>query len=148
MTRPTGIFSGVLSGLSRGLVAVWLVVAVIALGVTGACSKSQDQGTAQDLPEPVDPAEGERGKQACQAYVAQLCACAESRPDDAELAESCRMAPAKLSSLAAVLEVNRTSQDLTEIVSTERTARKIMSSCIEEQSRLLGKGCRPPAAKP
>lgn len=137
-------------GASRLLFIAFVALFAAGAGVSlGACSKRQEDSAAQALPEPVDPAETERGEQACEAYVAQLCACAGSRPDDAELAEACHMAPAKLKSLAAVIEVNRTSQDLTEIVSTERTARRIMRSCIEEQSRLLGKGCRPPSsAKP
>ena len=118
-----------------------LVALLVTLPV-GGCAKGQSDDHAPTMPEPVDPAEAERGQDACRAYVEQVCACAKTKPDDKELAETCHMAPAKVSNLEAVLEVNRTTEDITERFATQNTARRIMKSCIEEQAKLLSKGCR------
>ena len=110
-----------------------------------ACAKTPGDEAAPVSVEPISQSEAERGQIACRAYVELVCACAKSARFAKELAETCHMAPAKVSSLAAVLEVNRTSKDLKERVSTERTAHRIIKSCFDEQSKLLAKGCRPPS---
>ena len=123
-----------------------LLALLLASLLVAACAKKQDDDRGPATREPVPAAEAQRGKEACEAYVEQICQCAEARSgqeNHSELAEACHMAPAKLSSLAAVLEVNRTTSDPKERITTERTARRIMKSCIDSQSKLLAKGCRP-----
>ncbi len=124
---------------------IWLVATLAAIAVAGlvlgGCAKQQEQAPAATI-EPLGESEAQLGKDACKAYVEQICACAKSKPESAELAETCHMAPAKSSSLANVLEVNRTTSDPKERAITERTARRIIKSCIESQSELLAKGCR------
>ncbi|MCG8417869.1 MAG: hypothetical protein MJE77_07995 [Proteobacteria bacterium] len=123
----------------RAWFLVWVGIVVLSTG----CSKRDSESSGQAMPEPLDPAEARRGTEACDAYIEQVCNCAKTRPDDREIGDLCHMAPAKQSSLAAVVEVNRTTSDARERYSTTRVARRIIKSCIEEQSRLLASGCRP-----
>jgi hypothetical protein len=105
------------------------------------CDKKDQGEVRMALPPPMNAPEAERGTQACAAYVERVCACAQAKPDDAELAEQCHMAPAKTKSLDMVLEVNGTTESADERVKTERTARRIVASCIEEHSKLDSRGC-------
>jgi hypothetical protein len=131
------LLPGMLSALLLGLL------------VPGCGNKDQDEAR-HALPPPMNAPEAERGTEACAAYVERVCACAQTKPEDAELAEQCHMAPAKSKSLDMVLEVNGTTESADERVKTERTARRIMASCIEEQSKLDSRGCprSPPGSPP
>lgn len=119
-----------LSGL-----AIWLLIAA------PGCQKKDAGPQAEEMPAPISKSEAERGVEACRAYVQRVCACAEAKPDNAELEELCYLAPAKARSVDMVLEVNLTTKDGKERVATRETARRIVSSCIEEQGMLDGKGC-------
>lgn len=122
--------------------AAWLLLALVTIvvGLPG-CGKNDDGEAQRALPPPMNAPEAERGTEACAAYVERVCACARAKPDDAELAEQCHMAPAKSKSLDMVLEVNGTTKSADERVKTESTARRIMASCIEEMSKLDSRGC-------
>jgi hypothetical protein len=129
------------------------VVTVAVLGaalflLAAGCKKGAHPGEDEALmPPPVSQAEQERGALACRAYVERVCACAKAKPDSAELQEQCALAPAKVSSLDMVLEVNRAPKDHKERAFTQRTAGRIVSSCIEEQSKLDSRGCPRPAPR-
>ena len=121
--------------LSASGLALWLLIA-------GSGCQQRDAGPqADDMPAPISPSEAERGVEACRAYVQRVCACAEAKPDNAELKELCYLAPAKARSLDMVLEVNLTPKDGKERAATGVTARRIISSCIKEHGALDGKGC-------
>lgn len=113
----------------------------MALWLASGCKKSGSERDQPAMPPPMSEVEAERGEQACRDYVARVCACARAKPDSAELAEQCELAPAKVSSLDMVLEVNRAPGDTGERVHTQRTAQRIIRSCIEAQSKLDSRGC-------
>lgn len=126
--------------LANTLLWALLCASICALAV--GCSKGEsDEGPVDDMPPPVSEAEQRRGEEACKAYVARVCACAESRPDDADMRERCDVAPGKLSSLNMVLRVNRAPENAEDRVKTSTTAHRIIGSCIAEQSKLDSLGC-------
>lgn len=116
-----------------------VLAACLALGA--GCSRRGDDEARVALPVPVSEAEVERGLAACQDYIDKVCACAEARPEDAEIGQQCHMAPAKLGSLRMTAEVNRTSSQADERVATERTLRRIVRSCVESTVDLGPRGC-------
>jgi hypothetical protein len=117
-----------------------LAISCLVLGLTGACREQAEPAPAA-LPPPVSEPEATRGLDACHDYGQQVCACAEVKPDDAELRELCDLSAAKRSGLAMVLEVNRTTQLADERLKTADTARRYVRSCIEGISALAPRGC-------
>jgi hypothetical protein len=116
-----------------------VVSALVLLAAMG-CGKDSDTGEARAmLPPAMDVTEVELGAQACAAYAQRVCACASAKPDDTELADQCHMDRTK--ALDMVLEVHRTTESADERIKTERTARRMMASCIEDQSKLDSRGC-------
>src|SRR5690606_20290519 len=91
----------------------------------------------EDPPPAVSPlpkAEAERGLQACNAYVARICACAESRP---ELAEECTLARARPQAFQLNLELSATpGLSDAEQTAVKVEARKIAAACFEDEARL------------
>ena len=131
------------TSMARLALALLLSIALCApLG----CGKGEEEQPAEPaMPEPITDVEEQRGLEACEAYKARVCACAASKPDDAEMQEMCELAPGKLSSLKMVLRVNRSPKTADERYKTSRTAKRIMGSCISEQGKLDSKGCPRPA---
>lgn len=126
-----------MSARASGLAMCW--IACVALGLA-ACRERAEPAPAA-LPPPLDQAEAARGLEACRDYREKVCACAEARPEDAELGELCELSAAKRSSLEMVLQVNRTSEVAAERLKTADTARRYVRSCIEGISDLLPRGC-------
>jgi hypothetical protein len=112
----------------------------IALGIAGACRKQAEPEPAS-LPPPVSEPEATRGLDACQGYREKVCACAESKPEDAELRELCDVSAAKRSGLELVLQVNRTTALADERLKTADTVRRYVRSCIEGIAALAARGC-------
>lgn len=112
------------------------------MGALAGCSKGESEQAAPDnMPPPVSDSERERGVEACKAYVARVCACAQTRPDDQDMRERCELAPGKLSSLNMVLRVNRAPDNPEDRLKTAATAHRIIGSCVSEQSKLDNLGC-------
>ena len=126
-----------------------VMVLAAALLVAAGC-RTRDADPAPAMPPPVAEAEVMRGKAACQDYIEKVCACAEARPDDAEVGALCDMSGAKLSSLVMVMQVNQSPADAKERAATSATMRKIIRSCIEGTSDLVKRGCSlsPPGDSP
>lgn len=117
-------------------------IALLALALALGCGKGEsDDAPVDDMPPAVSESERERGMEACTAYVARVCSCAQEKPDDSDMKERCDLAPGKLSSLKMVLRVNRSPENADERVKTSATARRIIGSCITEQSKLDSLGC-------
>ena len=128
----------------------WMLIAVVALA-----AGCQEKKPARDEPpppmiEPMGDGESEVGKQACNAYVEQVCGCVAKLP---ELKDECEMARARpnafeMNTRAAMAQGDANSKDRRSLVAN---ARKIMRSCIEDASELVKKGCpmaTPPGATP
>jgi hypothetical protein len=112
----------------------------VALAIAGACRKRAEPEPAA-LPPPVSEPEATRGLDACGDYRAKVCACAEARPEDAELRELCELSAAKRSGLELVLQVNRTTGLAGERLKTADTVRRYVRSCIEGIGDLAARGC-------
>ena len=125
---------------SVSLLALVLVPLALALG---ACSKKEDGNKAPAAASPLPKAEAERGLQACNAYVARLCACAESRP---ELAEECALAQSRPQAFQLNLELSATpGLSGAEHDAVKAEARKIAAACFEDEARLDPETCPRPA---
>ncbi|RMH43298.1 MAG: hypothetical protein D6689_05455 [Deltaproteobacteria bacterium] len=122
-----------------------LVAAACIAGATGCKKKADDEPDPWTAPPVMSDAEQQRGRQACEAYVARLCACAESRP---ELAESCRLAqaqPEALAQLFGMLNGKEGALGQRELREAQHTARRIIKDCFEKDAALDPATCpRPP----
>jgi len=108
----------------------WTVLALL-VGLAG-CKKEEQQ--APGRPAPISESERKRGDEACTAYVARLCACAEKKP---ELAERCQMKKAKPEALQLALEVdNDPNAHPQDIFAAQESARQVIAKCIEENAAL------------
>jgi hypothetical protein len=108
-----------------------LAVLLALLCILAGCKKEEQ---ADGRPRPISVEERKRGADACTAYVARLCKCAESKP---ELAERCHLKKAKPEALKLALDVdddpNAHPQD---IFLAQESARQVIAKCIEENAAL------------
>ncbi|MEM9490641.1 MAG: hypothetical protein AAGC55_15955 [Myxococcota bacterium] len=119
------------------------LVALVALLVCAACSQqNQPDDDPVALPEPITASEAERGEAACTTYAEQVCACAEQRPDDSQLAEACQFSRAKIQSFRMALQLNHQSASANDRVKSARTVRRYIKSCIEGSAQVVARGCR------
>ncbi len=118
------------------------VLAVVALLAVAGCSEDK-QGPVKtkpaddvDMPPPIEPPERATGMQACETYHARVCACAQAHAD---MAEECRLAEARPSSLAELFEMlDGTTANLGPKARrvTLKTARKTIRMCFEADAAL------------
>jgi hypothetical protein len=111
----------------------WLVV----LAVAAACNKPPDPPPPP--PEAMPAAEVKRGQDACQAYVAKVCACADKLP---AMKQPCALARALPDAITVAVDVAGNPE------STRRDSRQsaasvrgIVKTCIEETAKLPAAGC-------
>jgi len=112
---------------------------VLALLLVAACSKSEDPAPYKPAPSLVPETELKRGRDACAAYVAKVCTCAETTPS---FAEQCRLAKA----LPEALEVDQSvgtapGVEKHDSVSLAFAVRKTIKSCIDQTAKLPSQGC-------
>jgi hypothetical protein len=123
-----------------------LVVALALAATTGCKAKPKGEeggGSATARKDLMTPQEKKRGEDACNTYVAQLCACAAAKPDDAALKERCELKKAKPEALAllmGVIEDPKSSED--SLLRAHVEARKLIAKCIDETVQLPSLGCR------
>jgi len=111
----------------RGLVVVALFLAL------GGCAK-EEAAPAPGKIEGLAPVEVERGIKACDAYVARVCACAETR---SEFAETCALAKASPTALQINLDLLASSGlKVVEQKAVKVEARKIVAACFAAESKL------------
>ncbi len=123
---------------------------LLLLGVVAfsACNQKQEVDKSAPPPpmiEPMGDGEAEVGRDACLAYVTQVCGCVAKMP---ELKGECEMASARpnafeMNTRAAMAQGNADTKDRRSLVAN---ARKIMRGCIADASELAKKGC--PMATP
>lgn len=115
--------------------------AVLALTLLAtACSKDEAQTPAPKI-EGLPEAEVERARQACQAYVARLCACAETEP---ELESQCVMAKARPEALELNIAISQgggAGLTKTDMAVVKQETRKIAAACLEAEGRIRAGGC-------
>jgi hypothetical protein len=118
------------------MIRAWLVVALL-----GGCAKKEEPagGATNTPPEVIPAAEIKRGRDACEAYVAKVCTCAQT---NTALAEQCKLAKA----LPEALEVDREIGNSPELPKKDAIAitislRKTIKECIEQTAKLPAAGC-------
>lgn len=112
---------------------------VLALLVcVGCANKPADQAPpADDRPPRLPATELQRGRDACRAYVDQVCACTAPAA-----AEACRLARALPDALQLGIEVS-TSPDSnrSDVLHANDSIRKAVKECIEQTAKLPALGC-------
>jgi hypothetical protein len=91
---------------------------------------------------PAMPAsEIKRGQDACKAYVARVCACAETVP---AMQQACALAGALPDALQVGLDVAANAESSRrDVLHANDSVRKIAKECIEQIARLPVAGCPP-----
>jgi len=113
----------------------WLLVLVLCAG----CKKPSEAPPAGAEPPVMPASEIKRGQDACQAYVARACACAQTVP---AMAQPCRLARALPDALQVGLDVARTPDSTRrDVLQAHDSVRKIVKECIEEIAKLPAAGC-------
>jgi hypothetical protein len=117
----------------------WAVLFVVLWAAS--CKKdSQTPAPTTGSDKPVmTVAEVKRNRDACQDYVAKICACAEKVAD---LKQPCELAKAYPDAMETALETAaNTESTRRDALQAHDAIRKIVKTCIEETARLPGLGC-------
>jgi len=120
------------------MIAIRIVVAAVV--VTAACKKEAPAKSTR--PAPLSATERKRGNEACTAYLAKVCACAQARPAEADLAERCRLDKALSDALELAIGVDDNPEaTYADVWRAQDQARKIVANCLQSVNELAGKGC-------
>jgi hypothetical protein len=123
-------------------VAVALALALALAGT--ACKKQQEEPPPGPPSSAIGEAELKRGRDACQAYVEQVCACAKTV---AAAARPCELAKALPESIEVAMQVSAHPEtERKDVVQSASAVRKAIARCIEQTVRLPQLGC--PAMAP
>jgi hypothetical protein len=115
-----------------------------ALAMTATCGGSSDDSAAAPPPPEaparpkITPEEARTGRDACKAYVAQVCACAAKVTT---LAQECRDAPKLVDSLTLMLEVAANAEQRRDALQILANVRRTIKRCIERTAELPSQGC-------
>jgi hypothetical protein len=115
-----------------------VIAALLVLGAAG-CRKEQERPAEGPPPgpPPLSEAEARQVRDACDAYVAHVCACAAARPEDVALGEQCGLARAIPGALDVAIGAAQARQDSpVDAEGVRGNVGKIQKSCIEEGARL------------
>jgi hypothetical protein len=119
--------------------AVALVVAALASTVlAGGCAKG-DEGKARPKGSALTLTEVEikRGVDACAAYAQQVCELAKRKPERGDLAEACKLAPARGEAMRTALEIAQHPETARrDVLQAQDSLRKTMDHCIEDVAKL------------
>lgn len=107
------------------------------------CNSKDGGNSSHSSASPLPKAEAERAIQACQAYVEQICACAETHP---KFEETCTLAKALPQALQLNLDLSATpGLTVVEQSAVKVEARKIAAGCFQDASKLDESICPRPA---
>jgi hypothetical protein len=111
---------------------------VILAVVLAACAKK----AAEEAPPvaPMSAEEVQRSKDACQAYVDRVCACAEKVPAVKEQCDLARAMPDALQLQLAFATAPETKKN--DVLAAQAGVRKAVKECIEETAKLPSVGCQ------
>lgn len=116
-----------------------LALAIAALVAGAGCKKRKDEPAPAGRPPVIGEVELKRGHDACNAYVARVCACAKT----VEAAkERCTLAKALPESLEVALEVAAHPEtERKDVLQSADALRKTVARCIELTAKLPELGC-------
>jgi len=128
------------NGARWTVTAAVVAVAVVAVAVAAAgCKQKQDEAPAGARPPVIGEVELKRGHDACNAYVAKVCACADTV---AAAKERCALAKAMPESIQVALEVAAHPEtERKDALQSADAIRKTISRCIEQTAKLPELGC-------
>jgi hypothetical protein len=113
----------------------WLLMAALALA---GCKKQEPQKDPT-RPASIPPAELERGRDACKAYVEKVCKCAETVP---AVVEQCKLARALPDAIELALGVSSSTDSAKQdTLHAAATIRNTTAACIEKTAQLPAQGC-------
>jgi hypothetical protein len=119
----------------------WRVALALAVGLAlaGGCHKRDDAAPATEPLPAMPAAEAKRGQDACKAYVAKVCSCADTI---AALKQPCSLSRALPEAIEVGLSV-ATNPDSTrrDVLQANDSVRKVVKECIEETAKLPSAGC-------
>ena len=116
----------------------------IALVLLAGCAKKKEAPKTDEKPVAgaMGEAEIKRSQDACKIYVEQVCACADKKPDNADLAKQCQLAKALPDAVRIGLEVAASPDSKPDIVQQSYSSiRKTVAECIEQTAKLPTLGC-------
>jgi len=112
---------------------------VLLLALLAGCSKKEEP--ARKGPAPMSEAERKRGEDACLAYVARLCSCAEAKGTQ-ELKDRCELHKGRPDTVATALSAEGSPEVATmDILQAQDAARKVIAACVQDMTKLDGEGC-------
>jgi hypothetical protein len=116
----------------------WLLA--LALALACGCSKSTEPPPKPDQPPPAIPeAELKRAIDACDAYVAKVCKCAETEP---KAKQPCDLAKGQPEAIAIAQRLAQNPRaDREDSLQAADSIRKTTKSCIEQTAKLPDLGC-------
>jgi hypothetical protein len=105
-----------------------------------ACSRKADAPPAPAADRPAMAAsEVKRGQDACKAYIARVCACAETVP---AMRERCQLARPLLDALEVAADVGANADSTRrDSLQANASVRSIIKECIEQAAKLPTAGC-------
>lgn len=109
--------------------------------VLAACGAKDDDPPEWTAPPVMEPAEQQRGLQACTAYVERLCACAETHADLADQCTLARSQPEALDQLLGMVNGDEGKLGDREIREAQHSARRIIKDCFEKDAALSPTRC-------
>lgn len=115
---------------------------LLAILVSGAGCKKQDDRPAPPRSE-IQPAEAQRGRDACKAYVEKVCKCAETVTVP-EVVDGCKLGKAYPEAIDVGMQTvaNMNSKN-DEVKNAAEAVRKTVATCISETAKLPSLGCAP-----
>ena len=123
--------------------AITLALALVP-AIAGCKGKSKSEGGAfgggSGRPVPIAAPERQRGSDACEDYLARVCACAKTKPDLLTTCENRSLPDALHMALAVDDDPAATRLN---VLQAQAEARKIIARCIEESTKLPSMGCPP-----
>ena len=115
-------------------------IAFAALAVAAACSKSSAPDETMQTKPVISVEEVRQARDACAAYLAQVCACAEHVP---ALAEECKLARGAPEAVQLGLDVAaRPETSKQDAAGALASVRKTVKNCIESTAKLPAARCR------
>lgn len=112
---------------------------VVALLVAAGCSKQDAPPAPADPPPAIPAAEVKRGLDACHAYVASVCTCAEKVPAAKEACSLAESLPEAIEIGGRLVANPRAARE--DAVQAAANIRKTVKQCIERTAQLPALGC-------
>jgi hypothetical protein len=112
----------------------WLVI----LALVGGCKKPADAPPPEEAPQ-MPAVELKRDQDACNTYVAKICACVATQP---AMRRQCELARALPDALQVSIDVaSNPASSRRDAVQAQHSVRTIAKECIEETAKLAAAGC-------